>query len=36
MSTVRKPYHIGRKISRIHELKDLKQEALVQALGTNQ
>ncbi|MBF4515071.1 helix-turn-helix transcriptional regulator [Flavobacterium sp. ANB] len=36
MSTVTKPYHIGRKISRIRELKDMKQEALAQALGTNQ
>lgn len=36
MSTTSKPYHIGRKISRIRELKDMKQEALAQALGTNQ
>lgn len=36
MSTTTKPYHIGRKISRIRELKDMKQEALAQALGTNQ
>jgi transcriptional regulator with XRE-family HTH domain len=36
MSTVIKPNHIGRKISRIRELKDMKQEALAQALGTNQ
>jgi transcriptional regulator with XRE-family HTH domain len=36
MSTATKPYHIGRKISRIRELKDMKQEALAQALGTNQ
>lgn len=28
--------HIGRKISRIRELKDMKQEALAQAMGTNQ
>lgn len=28
--------HIGRKISRIRELRDMKQEALAQALGTNQ
>lgn len=28
--------HIGRKISRIRELLDMKQEALAQALGTNQ
>jgi len=31
-----KPNHIGRKISRIRELRDMKQEALAQALGTNQ
>ncbi|MFC4479472.1 helix-turn-helix domain-containing protein [Flavobacterium chungangensis] len=36
MSTLLKPNHIGRKISRIRELKDMKQEALAQALGTNQ
>ncbi|MFH6993696.1 helix-turn-helix domain-containing protein [Flavobacterium sp. FlaQc-48] len=36
MSTLSKPYHIGRKISRIRELKDMKQEALAQALGTSQ
>ncbi|REG94042.1 helix-turn-helix domain-containing protein [Flavobacterium aquicola] len=36
MSTLAKPNHIGRKISRIRELKDMKQEALAQALGTNQ
>ena len=36
MSTATKPTHIGRKISRIRELKDMKQEALAQALGTNQ
>ena len=36
MSTSTKPNHIGRKISRIRELKDMKQEALAQALGTNQ
>lgn len=28
--------HIGRKISRIRELRDMKQEALAQAMGTNQ
>jgi len=28
--------HIGRKISRIRELRDMKQEALALALGTNQ
>ena len=36
MSTISKPSHIGRKISRIRELKDMKQEALAQALGTSQ
>ncbi|MCR4030154.1 MULTISPECIES: helix-turn-helix domain-containing protein [Flavobacterium] len=36
MSTAIKPRHIGRNISRIRELKDMKQEALAQALGTNQ
>jgi transcriptional regulator with XRE-family HTH domain len=36
MSTAIKPNHIGRKISRIRELRDMKQEALAQALGTNQ
>src|ERR1700712_1802837 len=36
MSTVIKPNHIGRKISRIRELRDMKQEALAQALGLSQ
>ncbi|KUJ60396.1 transcriptional regulator [Flavobacteriaceae bacterium CRH] len=36
MSTLIKQNHIGRKISRIRELRDMKQEALAQALGTNQ
>jgi len=36
MSTTAKPNHIGRKISRIRELRDMKQEALAQALGINQ
>ncbi len=36
MSIAIKPNHIGRKISRIRELRDMKQEALAQALGTNQ
>ncbi|MEN2400187.1 helix-turn-helix transcriptional regulator [Flavobacterium sp. MC2016-06] len=36
MSTTAKPNHIGRKISRIRELRDMKQEALAQALGTSQ
>jgi len=35
MSTVTKQ-HIGRKISRIRELRDMKQEALAQALGISQ
>lgn len=36
MSTAPKPRHIGRNISRIRELRDMKQEALAQAIGTNQ
>lgn len=36
MSTATKQNHIGRKISRIRELKDMKQEALAQALGMSQ
>jgi transcriptional regulator with XRE-family HTH domain len=36
MSTATKPNHIGRKISRIRELRDMKQEALAQALGLSQ
>jgi transcriptional regulator with XRE-family HTH domain len=36
MSTFTKPNHIGRKISRIRELKDMKQEALAHVLGTTQ
>ncbi|MFH6998926.1 helix-turn-helix domain-containing protein [Flavobacterium sp. FlaQc-57] len=36
MSTLLKPNHIGRKISRIRELRDMKQEALAQALGISQ
>ncbi|KUJ60606.1 transcriptional regulator [Flavobacteriaceae bacterium CRH] len=35
MSTA-KPKHIGRNISRIRELRDMKQEALAIAIGTNQ
>jgi transcriptional regulator with XRE-family HTH domain len=35
MSTLTKN-HIGRKISRIRELRDMKQEALAQALGLSQ
>ena len=36
MNTATKQNHIGRKISRIRELKAMKQEALAQALGTSQ
>ena len=36
MSTAAKPKHIGRNISRIRELRGMKQEALAQAIGTNQ
>ncbi|PAM92281.1 transcriptional regulator [Flavobacterium sp. IR1] len=36
MSTLNRPNHIGRKISRIREIKDMKQEALAHAMGTNQ
>ncbi|OXA96113.1 helix-turn-helix domain-containing protein [Flavobacterium hercynium] len=36
MTTSAKSNHIGRKISRIRELKDMKQEALALAMGTNQ
>ncbi|MFH7018242.1 helix-turn-helix domain-containing protein [Flavobacterium sp. FlaQc-47] len=36
MSTLKKSNHIGRKISRIRELRDMKQEALAQALGISQ
>ncbi|QSW87528.1 helix-turn-helix transcriptional regulator [Flavobacterium endoglycinae] len=36
MSTFTKPNHIGRKISRIRELRDMKQEALAYALGMSQ
>lgn len=36
MSTAPKPRHIGRNISRIRELRDMKQEALAQAIGTSQ
>jgi len=35
MSTA-KPKHIGRNISRIRELRDMKQEALAIAIGTTQ
>ena len=36
MSTDTKPKHIGRNISRIRELRGMKQEALAQAIGSNQ
>lgn len=36
MSTFTKPNHIGRKISRIRELRDMKQEALAYAMGISQ
>jgi transcriptional regulator with XRE-family HTH domain len=36
MDTTNKPKHIGRNISRIRELRNMKQEALAQALGVSQ
>jgi transcriptional regulator with XRE-family HTH domain len=36
MSTATKPKHIGRNISRIRELKGMKQEALANAIGVSQ
>tara|TARA_R110000868_G_scaffold117481_2_gene312004 strand:- start:531 stop:941 length:411 start_codon:yes stop_codon:yes gene_type:complete len=36
METATKPNHIGRKISRIRELRGMKQEALADALGVSQ
>ena len=36
MNTATKPNHIGRKISRIRELRGMKQEALAMELGTSQ
>lgn len=36
MSTIAKPKHIGRNIGRIRELRGMKQEALAQAIGSNQ
>jgi transcriptional regulator with XRE-family HTH domain len=36
MSTETRPKNIGRNISRIRELRGMKQEALAQAIGTNQ
>lgn len=36
MNTVTKPKHIGRNISRIRELRGMKQEALAMAIGVSQ
>ncbi|AYN04937.1 helix-turn-helix domain-containing protein [Flavobacterium sp. 140616W15] len=36
MSTATKPKHIGRNISRIRELKGMKQEILANAIGVSQ
>lgn len=36
MSTATKPKHIGRNISRIRELRGMKQEALAEAIGISQ
>src|SRR5690606_7723049 len=36
MNTATKPNHIGRKISRIRELRGMKQEALAMELGISQ
>lgn len=36
METTTKPKHIGRNISRIRELRDMKQEALAMAMGVSQ
>ncbi len=36
METTTKPKHIGRNISRIRELREMKQEALAQAIGVSQ
>jgi transcriptional regulator with XRE-family HTH domain len=36
MNTVTKPKHIGRNISRIRELRGMKQEALAIAIGVSQ
>lgn len=36
MSTAAKPKHIGRNITRIRELKGMKQEALAMAIGVTQ
>ena len=36
MSTLTKPNHIGRKLSRMRELREMKQEALAHAIGVSQ
>jgi transcriptional regulator with XRE-family HTH domain len=36
MDTTSKPKHIGRNISRIRELREMKQEALATAIGVSQ
>lgn len=36
MKTIAKPSHIGRKISKIRELRGMKQEALAIAIGVSQ
>lgn len=36
MKTTAKPSHIGRKISKIRELRGMKQEALAMAIGVSQ
>lgn len=36
MKTIAKPSHIGRKISKIRELRGMKQEALAMAIGVSQ
>lgn len=36
MNTTKKPKHIGRNISRIRELREMKQEALAMAIGVSQ
>jgi transcriptional regulator with XRE-family HTH domain len=36
MNTATKPKHIGRNISRIRELREMKQEALAMAMGISQ
>ncbi|WP_284651130.1 helix-turn-helix domain-containing protein [Flavobacterium terrisoli] len=36
METTSKPKHIGRNISRIRELREMKQEALAMAIGVSQ